>query len=109
MTKTRFALACFAAVVTALLPTMASAQSSISGVIKDQSGAVMAGATVSASSEVIIEGTKTTTSNGEGRYEIVDLRPGTYVVSTTLPGFETIKQTIILGANNTAPVDATMK
>src|SRR5271170_4362344 len=103
-------LNCVLAVVClALLPSLALAQSSISGVVKDQSGAVIVGAKVTASSEAIIEGTKTTTTNGEGRYEIVDLRPGTYVVTTTLTGFDTIKQTIILGANQTAPVDATLK
>jgi hypothetical protein len=91
-----------------LLPGTSRAQSSIAGVVKDQSGAVIAGAKVSASSEAIIEGTKTATTNGEGRYEIVDLRPGTYVVSTTEAGFSTVKQTIILGANQTAPVDATL-
>ena len=93
----------------ALLPSLALAQSSISGVIKDTSGAVISGAKVTVSSEAIIEGTKSTTTNGEGRYEIVDLRPGTYVVEATLAGFDTVKQTIILGANQTAPVDATLK
>jgi len=92
-----------------LLPSVALAQSSISGVVKDQSGAVIAGAKVSASSEAIIEGTKTTATNGEGRYEIVDLRPGTYVVTTEAPGFATEKQTIILEANQTFPVDATLR
>jgi hypothetical protein len=109
MNKTRFALVCFGAVVTALLPSMALAQSSISGVVKDQSGAVIAGATVQASSEAIIEGTKSTTTNGEGRYEIVALRPGTYVVTATSSGFDTVKQTIEVQANVTVPVDVALK
>src|SRR5271156_3339214 len=91
-----------------LLPSLALAQSSISGVVKDQSGAVIAGAKVTASSDAIIEGTKTTTTNGEGRYEIIDLRPGSYVVSATSPGFTTVKQTIILPANQTGIVDASL-
>ena len=110
MTKARFASVGFLTVLAvALLPSMALAQSSISGVVKDQTGAVMAGATVTASSEVIIEGTKTTTTNGEGRYEIVDLRPGTYVVTATSPGFDTVKQSVEVPANVTVPVDATLK
>jgi hypothetical protein len=92
-----------------LFPSMSRAQSSIAGVVKDQSGAVVANATVQASSDAIIEGTKRATTNGEGRYEIVDLRPGTYVVTATAPGFDTVKQTIELPANVTAPVDATLK
>ncbi|HWE51542.1 MAG TPA: carboxypeptidase regulatory-like domain-containing protein [Bryobacteraceae bacterium] len=57
----------------------------------------------------IIEGSKRATTNGEGRYDIVDLRPGTYVVSVASTGFATVKQTIILEANQTAPVDAMLK
>jgi hypothetical protein len=107
MTKTlRYVIA---GICLALLPSLALAQSSISGVVKDQSGAVIAGAKVAASSDAIIEGTKNTTTNGEGRYEIVDLRPGTYVVTTTTPGFATEKQTIILDANQTATVDASLR
>jgi len=109
MTRTRLALACLAAVVTAFLPSLASAQSSISGVVRDQTGAVIAGATVQASSDAIIEGTKTTTTNGEGRYEIVDLRPGNYVVTATSAGFDTVKQNIVLQSNVTFPVDVTLK
>ncbi len=109
MTRNSIATLAFACLTAALLPSMALAQSSISGVVKDQTGAVMAGATVQASSEAIIEGTKTTTTNGEGRYEIVDLRPGSYVVTATSPGFDTVKQTIELQANVSFPVDVTLK
>src|SRR5271165_6539731 len=109
MIKNKLAWLCFATVVTALLPTMAHAQSSIAGVVKDASGAVIAGATVQVSSDVMIEGTKSAATNGEGRYEIINLRPGTYVVSATSSGFDTVKQTIEVPANVTVPVDATLK
>jgi Carboxypeptidase regulatory-like domain len=92
-----------------LLPFAASAQSTISGVVKDASGAVVANATVEASSDVLIERTRTVTTNSDGRYAIVDLRPGTYVVSVSLAGFNTVKQTVVVPANVTVPVDAEMK
>jgi hypothetical protein len=98
-----------AGVCLALLPSMALAQSSISGVVKDASGAVVAGASVQAASDVLIEKVRTVTTNGEGRYAIIDLRPGQYVVTTTAQGFAAVKQTVDVPANVTVPVDATLK
>ena len=92
-----------------LLPWAASAQSTISGVVKDTSGAVVANAMVQASSDVLIEKERTVTTNADGRYAIVDLRPGTYVVTVTLAGFDTVKQTVVVPANVTVPVDAILK
>ncbi len=59
-----------------LLPTSAGA-SSIVGTVKDSSGALMPNVTVEATSPVLIEKSRTVTTNGQGRYEIIDLRPGT--------------------------------
>jgi len=55
----------------------ASAQSVIAGVVKDTSGAILPGVTVEASSDVLIEKSRSVTTDSEGRYSIVDLRPGT--------------------------------
>ena len=68
MTKTRFALVCLATAITVLLPSMALAQSTISGVVKDASGAVVPGASVTASSDALIEKQRTVTTSGDGRY-----------------------------------------
>ena len=92
-----------------LLPAVVSAQSTISGVVKDTTGAVVANATVEVSSDVLIERTRTVTTNAEGRYAIVDLRPGTYVVTVSVAGFVTVKQTIVVPANVSVPVDAELK
>src|SRR3982074_510399 len=79
-----------------LLPPAASAQqataSGIAGVVKDTSGAVLPGVTVEAASPALIEKIRSVVSDGEGRYNIVDLRPGAYVVTFTLPGFNTFKR-----------------
>jgi hypothetical protein len=74
----------------AVLPVAAYAQASITGLVRDTSGAVLPGVTVEASSPVIIEKVRTATSDGTGRYLIADLRPGTYRVTFTLPGFRTV-------------------
>src|SRR6266849_3359395 len=93
-----------------ILPGAALAQSAIAGVAKDATGAVLPGVTVEASSPALIEKVKSATTNEAGQYRIVDLRPGTYVVTFTLTGFTTIRREgIVLEANFTAPINVDMK
>jgi hypothetical protein len=79
------------AVVLFLCPFVAQAQS-IAGVVRDASGAVLPGVTVEAASPVLIEKVRTAVSDGSGQFRITDLKPGTYVVTYTLPGFVTVKR-----------------
>ena len=74
------------------LPAAALAQAAITGVVRDTSGAVLPGVTVEAASPVLIERTRSVISDATGQYRIVDLRPGTYSVTFTLPGFNTVKR-----------------
>src|SRR5690349_1611355 len=103
----------FAAAVAAivLLPAAARAQnSSIAGVVRDTTGGVMPGVTVEAASPALIEKVRTVTSDSQGQYKIVDLRPGTYTVTFTLAGFNTIKREgIMLTADFTATVNADLR
>ena len=90
-----------------LAPAAAHAQSIFTGVVKDTSGAVLPGVTVEASSPVLIEKTRSVVSDQNGAYRIVDLRPGTYAVTFTLPGFATVKRDAIeLQSNFTATINA---
>src|SRR5207244_7607452 len=75
-----------------VLPAVAQAQSVITGVVKDSSGAVLPGVTVEASSDALIEKTRTVVSDAQGVYKIVDLRPGVYTVTFSLEGFATVKR-----------------
>src|SRR5881628_3225716 len=73
-----------------LLPTLAAAQSQIAGTVKDESGGVLPGVTVEASSPALIEKVKSAVSDANGRFTIVDLRQGVYKVTFTLTGFSTV-------------------
>ncbi len=94
----------------ALVPTTAGAQSAIAGVVRDTTGAILPGVTVEASSPALIEKTRSVTTDGEGQYKIVDLRPGLYTVVFSLTGFGTIKRDAIeLPSNFTAQINADLK
>src|SRR3954471_21634766 len=68
----------FAVLTAVLAPTFVFAQSSINGLVKDSSGALLPGVTVEASSPALIEKVRTAVPDGGGQYHIEDLRPGTY-------------------------------
>ena len=75
-----------------LVPTVAAAQASISGLVRDTSGAVLPGVTVEASSPALIEKVRTAVTDGAGLYRIVSLPVGTYTVTFTLPQFAPLKR-----------------
>ena len=79
----------------------------IAGVVQDTSGGVLPGVTVEASSPALIEKVRTVVSDSQGQYSIVALRPGTYTVTFTLPGFSTVRREgIVLTTGFTANVNA---
>jgi carboxypeptidase family protein len=93
-----------------LTPALAHAQASITGVVKDSSGAVLPGVNVEASSPALIEKLRSGVTDGTGQYRIVDLRPGTYTVTFTLQGFNTVKRDgIVLTGAFTATVNAELE
>src|SRR5215467_14528536 len=74
------------------LPAVVFAQAAIAGQVKDASGGVLPGVTVEAASPVLIEKTRSVTTDGSGNYRIENLRPGSYTVTFTLTGFSTVKR-----------------
>ena len=82
----------------------------IAGVVRDSSGGVLPGVTVEAASPALIEKARSVVTDGQGRYAIVDLRPGTYAVSFMLTGFSTVKREgIELTTGFTANVNADLR
>ena len=83
--------------------------SGIAGVVRDSAGLPMPGVTVEAASPALIEKVRAVATDGEGRYSVVDLRPGAYTVTFTLAGFSTVKREgVVLGSGFTASVNVSM-
>jgi hypothetical protein len=93
-----------------LAATSASAQSAFAGLVRDESGAVLPGVTVEAKSPVLIEGTKSSVTDDQGRYRIVDLRPGMYQLTFALEGFgKVVREGVELPSNFVATVNVDLK
>ena len=108
------ALRCSVWILTcALLPLTAAAQqtgASIAGTVTDDTGAVLPGVIAEAASDALIEGVRTAFTDGAGNYSIIELRPGTYTVTFTLPGFSTVvREELNLASGFTANVSVQMQ
>ncbi len=100
-----FTLAC-------LLPAALGAQSSnasISGLVRDSTGAVIPGVTLSAFN-VDTGVSRQTVSNSEGRYLISDLIPGNYKLTATFTGFKRLeREGILLRVGDRVSLDLEME
>src|ERR1041384_3928365 len=80
----------------------------ISGRVMDQNGAVVPGAEVQATL-VRTSLRRTTTTDAEGRYRLIQLEPGIYVVRVSFPGFASQELTNITTVSGQSLVlDATL-
>ena len=86
--------AAMALVLMVVLPAAGSAQmtrGSIAGTVRDASGAIVPGATVTVTN-VATNAAQTVTTDGEGFYRVPALEPGRYQVTTELSGFRSVEQ-----------------
>src|SRR3954468_15958772 len=89
-------------------PLLAQSLGTITGAVKDSTGAVVPGATVT----VVNKGTnatRTTSSNEVGLYDFPALPPGLYTVKTELDGFRTTSRDLELQVQQTARVDFSLE
>jgi hypothetical protein len=95
-----------------LLPSMAAAQGALArgtltGTVRDTSGAVLPGVTVEAASPSMFE-KRTAVTDGAGVYRIVNLDPGVYTLTFTLQGFNQVRREnleLIGSATLTIPIE----
>jgi hypothetical protein len=111
--RTTWTAALGAVVWLMVLPRAAEAQTGaaqMSGVVRDTTGGILPGVTVEASSPALIEKVRSVITDDAGQYRILDLRPGVYTVTFTLPGFSVVRRDgIELTTNFTATVNADLR
>jgi hypothetical protein len=96
----------FAAASIAMMPSAVLGQGAIGGLVRDANGGVLPGVTIEASSDALIEKTRTVVTDSGGEYLIVNLRPGIYAVTFSLQGFNSIRRTgLAVTAGVTLPVN----
>src|SRR5450432_3442250 len=66
-----------------------TSKGTLTGVVRDASGAVIANADVTVTNEQTTE-TRQTKSNGEGEYRVDAISAGSYAVRAEAPGFQSI-------------------
>src|SRR5881398_2788611 len=104
-----FGVGCLLALIlSALLSASASAQvdtGTISGTVKDESGGVLPGATVT----ITHEGqalTLTTVTRGDGTYIFTPIRTGAYRIEIEFPGFSKgVRQGVTVGLQEQVRID----
>ena len=96
-------------VLALLIPAYAAITGTISGTVTDQSGAAVPGVTVVAlNEETGVQQTITTDSSGF--YSFLALGVGSYTISASQPGFETLHETgIKVDANSSIRTDVRLK
>ena len=93
-----------------LLPSLAAAQGTLTGTVRDQSGSVLPGVTVEASSPALIEKVRAAVTDTAGQYRIPGLSPGTYSLTFRLSGFTTVTRTEIeLSGTSTLTIPIDMR
>jgi outer membrane receptor protein involved in Fe transport len=81
---------------------------SIDGIVKDNTGAVLPGATVEARSTSAL-GVQTAVTDANGYYRVLSLLPGEYTVTATLGGFSTAKQVVTVNVGQTPRLDFSLQ
>ena len=92
----------------ACVPAFAQTLGTITGEVKDASGAIVPGATVTAqnnATNAIREGQ----SNEAGAYSFPAMPPGTYTVKAELQGFKTVQNTVELHVEQTLRLNFTLE
>jgi hypothetical protein len=97
-------------VAVTLVPSLVFAQGTLTGTVKDESGGVLPGVTVEASSPALIEKVRAAVTDSTGQYRITGLNPGTYSLTFRLTGFNIVKREgIELSGTATLTIPADMK
>src|SRR5450432_72906 len=100
MYSKKFVVAIVLSFLVCSLPAFAQTPAgTITGRVADATGLPLPGVTVTVQGADL---NRTFTSDGEGRFRFLDLAPGDYKLTSTLPGFTTnVRQRVIVGVGQT--------
>jgi hypothetical protein len=90
------------------VPSLAQTLGTITGEVKDSSGAVVPGVTVTAVNKAT-NATRATSSNTVGVFDFPAMQPGTYAVKSELDGFKTVTRDVELQVQGSVRVNFTME
>jgi len=111
MRRSIYALTTLFVVASFLHPRAAAAQvtGSVAGIVRDASGGVLPGATVTIKGPALQRESLVATTNAEGAYRLPLLPPGAYDVTVELAGFTTQeRRTVGVALNQVTTLDFTM-
>jgi hypothetical protein len=77
----------------------------LTGTVTDSTGAVLPGATITVTSDALIGGSRTATSDANGTYRFPALPPGRYLVAVEMPSFKKWEQEARLELGQTISID----
>jgi outer membrane receptor protein involved in Fe transport len=98
-------LLCLTAVTTPRAAFAQQSSAAINGTIKDSSGAVVEGVTITLTNTATTVA-RTTVTNAAGTYVFIDVLPAPYTLQLAKPGFNTLtQQGIVMQVNQTATYD----
>jgi Carboxypeptidase regulatory-like domain len=89
-------------------PCVAQTLGTITGEVRDSTGGVVPGATVTVVNNAT-SATRTTSSNAAGLFDFPALQPGAYTVKTELEGFKTATSDVELQVQQTARINFTLE
>jgi hypothetical protein len=94
-----------------MVPSVGFAQQTgtLAGIVRDSQGAVLPGATVTASSDALIGGARSVLTGESGAYQFASLPPGIYTVIYELTGFSAVKrESVVIQVAQTVRLDIEM-
>ncbi len=103
----RFVSLVFLCALTAVAPAWAQQTGAIIGKVVDNSGGVLPGVTVEASSDVLPT-PRVTTTESNGEYRLPALPPGRYTVTFTLAGMQTVSVQALVQLGQETPANVTL-
>ena len=107
MAKVRLGMFALLVGLAGVIPAMAQTTGSVSGTVKDNSGAIVPGVAITVEN-VETKATRTAVSGDSGTYQIALLPPGRYRVRAELQGFRTEERDLTLVVSQNARFDFAM-